>query len=196
MRVKNSVTLAALLAGLLLAPSAQADWMFTPFGGLVFGGDLSTEAREVTGDDKHGVYGASLSYMSDALLGFEVDFGYSPDFFGGDDSLVPDNNLTTAMANLVLSGRMGDTSRIYASGGAGLLKARVDDTDDFFDVDRNDFGANVGAGIVAGLGERVGIRADIRYFRNLGDPEPDDEFDIDFGSFDFWRGTVGLSITF
>ena len=72
----------------------------------------------------------------------------------------------------------------------------MNDTNDFFDVDRNDFGVNAGAGIVIPLGERFGLRGDIRYFRNIGEDELDDEFDLDFGSFDFWRGTAGLSIIF
>ena len=36
----------------------------------------------------------------------------------------------------------------------------------------------------------------MRYFRNLTDPEPDNEFDVDLGSFSFWRATGGLVIRF
>lgn len=201
MRVRTSFTLVLLLTAGLVPATAHADWILTPYGGIVFGGDLSIDDGDGDADDfdldtRHGVYGLSFGYMGDSALGFEVDFGYSPDFFGGDDSIVPDNNLATLMGNLVLNAPIGGSGRIYLSGGGGLLRTRVNDTDDFFDVDRNDFGVNAGVGIVVPVGERFGVRADVRYFRNIGDPEPDDEFDLDFGSFDFWRGTAGLAITF
>jgi hypothetical protein len=196
MRVRTALTLGVFLTAGFVAP-AQADWMLTPYGGLVFGGDLSGgEDGDDGGGQEHGVFGLGFGYMGEGALGFELDLGYSPDFFGGDDTIVPDNNLVTLMANLVLNAPIGDNGHVYLSGGGGLLRTRVDDTNDFFDVDRNDFGVNAGAGVVLPLGERFGLRGDIRYFRNIGDPEPDDEFDLDFGSFDFWRGTAGLSISF
>jgi hypothetical protein len=197
MRVRITFTLCALLAAGLAAPAAHADWILTPYGGIVFGGDLDPEGGDdLDLDTRHGVYGLGLGYMSDSALGFEVDFAYSPDFFGGDDSIVPDNNLATLMGNLVLNAPVGESGRLYLSGGGGLMRSRVDDTEDFFDVSRNDFGVNAGVGFVLPLGEQFGLRGDFRYFRNIGDPEPDDEFDLDFGSFDFWRATAGLSIIF
>ena len=197
MRVRTNLTMAALLAACFMAPTAQADWILTPYAGIVFGGDLGIEGNDnLDLDQRHGVYGLGLGYMSDSALGFEFDFGYSPDFFGGDDSIVPDNNLTTLMANLVLNAPLGSNGRVYVSAGGGLMKASVNDTEDFFDVSRNDFGVDAGVGLIFPLGESFGVRGDVRYFRNIGDPEPDDEFDLDFGSFDFWRATAGLSITF
>jgi hypothetical protein len=197
MRVRITFTLCALLAVLAAPAAVQAgDWMITPFGGFVFGGDLSANTDGLGRDEKHGVYGLDLGYMGDGAFGFEVDFGYSPDFFGGDDAAVPDNNLTSLMGNLVLSAHFGDRGRLYVSGGGGLLKSRVNSTDDFFDVSRNDFGVDAGAGVLLPVGDRLGLRGDVRYFRNVGDPEPDNEFDIDFGSFDFWRATAGLTLRF
>jgi opacity protein-like surface antigen len=197
MRVRTTLTMGALMAACFMAPSAQADWILTPYAGIVFGGDLGIEGNDnLDLDQRHGVYGLGLGYMGDSALGFEVDFGYSPDFFGGDDSIVPDNNLTTLMANLVLNAPLGASGRVYLSAGGGLMKSSVNDTEDFFDVSRNDFGVDAGVGIIFPLGESFGLRGDVRYFRNIGDPEPDDEFDLDFGSFDFWRATAGLSINF
>jgi hypothetical protein len=190
--------LAAWVVALAVAPSAQADTILTPYGGIVFGGDLDIEgdADFLDFDTSHGVYGLSLGFMGESALGFEVDFAYSPDFFGGDDSIVPDNNLMTLMGNLVLNGHLGESGRIYLSFGGGLIRSRVDDTNDFFDVDRNDFGVDAGVGLIVPLGQNFGLRGDFRYFRNIGDPDPDGEFDLDFGSFDFWRATGGISIIF
>lgn len=178
-----------LTAGVLvgMAPRASADTILTPYAGVVFGGDTSDRSR---------VYGGSLTFTGDSGTGFEVDFGYSPDFFGSDRTRIPKNNLTTLMGNLFFSSRLSHNSRMYVSGGGGLLKPRVDDADDFFDVSRNDFGVNAGAGLILGVSDRLGLRGDVRYFRNIGDPEADNEFDIDFGSFSYWRATGGLALTF
>lgn len=181
---------ALILVGALAAAGASqasAETILTPFGGAVFGGDAQKS---------HGVYGGSLMFTPPTGLGFEIDFGYAPDFFEDNLGLVPESNLTTLMGNLTFSGAMGEKSRIYVSAGGGLLKSSVDDADDFFDVSRNDFGVNAGGGIIVGISDKVGLRGDIRYFRNIGDDEPDNEFDIDFGSFRYWRGTGGIAFTF
>ena len=62
-----------------------------------------------------------------------------------------------------------------------------------FEVNNNQFGVNVGVGAFGFATDHVGFRGDLRYFRALTDPEEDNEFDIDFGSFNFWRGTVGVT---
>ena len=48
-------------------------------------------------------YGASLAWVGDGAVGFEVDFGYSPNFFSvspddEDFDFVGDGNVTTLMA--------------------------------------------------------------------------------------------------
>lgn len=199
MRVRTTFTLCVSLAAALAAPAAQADTIVTGYGGIVFGGDLDVIDGGTGGfdfDGRHGVYGLSLGFMGDGALGFEVDFAYSPDFFGGDDTVQPDNNLSTLMGNLVLNAPIGARGRLYLSGGGGLMRSRVNDANEFFEVDRNDFAVNAGVGLIVPLGESFGLRGDVRYFRNIGDPEPDGEFELDFGSFDFWRATGGLSIIF
>ena len=79
--------------------------------------------------------------MGGGIVGFEIEGTYTPDFFGDTPG---DNNVTTLMGNLLLGVPIGDSARIYATGGAGLMKFRVQDVDEFFDIDRNDFGINVG----------------------------------------------------
>jgi hypothetical protein len=63
----------------------------------------------------------------------------------------------------------------------------------FNDLSTNDLGVNIGAGIGAQMTDNVGIRGDVRYFRSVQDNQPDNDFDLSLGSFDFWRGTVGLT---
>ena len=172
------------LAALVAAPPAQAETVLTPFAGLAFGGRA---------DDSKFTYGGAIGFRGDgAGLGFEIDFGYTPEFFP-EGGRLRESNVTTLMGNLLLLAP-GGSVRIYGAGGVGLLKTRVEDADGFFDVDSNDFGLNVGGGLEISLGERVGLRGDLRYFRALTDPEPDNEFDIDLADLDFFRATVGLSL--
>lgn len=97
------------------------------------------------------------------------------------------------MANVMLSAPRG-AFRPYASGGVGILKTYVDDVDDAFDVDRNALGFNVGGGVMGFFTDRVGVRGDLRYFRQVA--KENDALDFDVTAFRFWRGTVGVSLRF
>jgi len=172
-----------LVAALGAAAPLQAQVYLAPNVGLAFGGD--------TNDDSKISYGGTLTFAGEShVLGFAVDFAYMPDFFAGD---LTDNNVTTLMGNLVLITR--GRTRLYTSVGVGLLKTRVRDAGQFFDINNHELGLNAGVGLLAVPG-RFGFQADVRYFRNLTDPEPDHEFDVDLGSFDYWRGSAGLVIRF
>ena len=201
----TSVLALMVLAG---APAkASADWLFTPFFGMNWGG--TAEFTDFAGDfedefEQKMNFGASLSWMGAGALGFEVDFGYSPNFFqnttGDDDFEFGDSNVTTLMANLKvgvpIGGQTGGGIRPYASGGLGLIKSRIDDPDDLFELDSTDWGFNVGGGVTGFFSDNFGLQGDVRYFRSLQDNEPDDEFDLALGSLNFWRGTVGLVFRF
>jgi hypothetical protein len=171
------------LAGLMAAGQAQAEGLLAPNIGLVFGGDT---------DDSKASYGGTLTFAGEGLVGFAVDFAYTPDFLG--TTGLGNNNATTLMGNLVLMTHPSRT-RIYGSGGLGLMKTRVEDVDGFFEVDSNELGINVGGGFVF-VPDRIGIQGDIRYFRQLTDPEPDDEFDVDLGDLDYWRVSAGVVFRF
>ena len=194
----------ALTVSALAPAKASADWLFTPFIGGTFGGSANVTDFDL-GDDfedefnRKLSYGASLAYLGGGIAGFEIDFGYSPNFFGTDEddsvNLVGDGNVTTLMANVIFSAPTGGV-RPYASFGGGLIKTRVDSFDQFFeDVDQNSFGFDAGAGIMAFFSDNVGLRGDIRYFRALNNDD-DDSLDLSLGSFKFWRGTVGLTLRF
>ena len=58
-------------------------------------------------------------------------------------------------------------------------------------LNSTDWGFNVGGGVIGFFNDNFGLQGDVRYFRSLQDNEPDDEFDLALGSFNFWRGTVG-----
>ena len=184
--------MAAALVLLLLPASAGADWLFTPSIGAGFGGAAS--GRE------HMTWGASIGWMGAGIIGWEADFAYTPEFFEGDDDdvdFIENSNVTSFMANVLvgipIGGQTGGGFRPYFSGGAGVLQQSVQDADDLFEIDNSEFGINLGAGAMGFMSDHVGFRGDLRYYRALSDPDEDNEFDIDLGDFDFWRGTVGVT---
>jgi opacity protein-like surface antigen len=77
-------------------------------------------------------------------------------------------------------------------GGLGLLKQNVPAATDLLKVSANDFGYNLGFGVVGFASDHVGFRGDVRYLRSL---QKDDTTLTNFavGNFDFWRWTVGVT---
>jgi opacity protein-like surface antigen len=202
MRVSKLLLTGAMVVALWPAP-ARADWLFTPFVGANFGGNANFGDFDDFDDEfeRRVDFGATLGWMGAGVVGFEVDFGYSPNFFentvGPGNFEFGDSNVTTVMANVLvgapIGGQTGPGIRPYGSGGLGLIRSHVSGGDFFDDLSSNDLGLNVGGGIQGFFSDNVGIRGDIRYFRSLQDNEPDDEFDLALSDFDFWRGTVGVT---
>lgn len=200
-----SAVLGAFVVGATPA-RASADWLFTPFVGGVFGGKANFGDFNNFDDEfeRRVTFGGSLGWMGNGIIGAEVDFGYTPNFFqntqGSGDFAFGDSNVTTLMGNLILGapigGQTGPGIRPYASGGLGLIRTQVDGFEFFDSLDTNDLGFNVGAGIHGFFSDNVGIRGDVRYFRSLQDNEPDDEFDLAVSEFSFWRATVGVTFRF
>jgi opacity protein-like surface antigen len=176
----------AILAFCAAAGPASADTVLTGSVGRTFSGDV---------EEGHTSYGAAIGFLGEGVFGFEVEGTYTPHFFGPDNQ-GGTSNVTTLMGNIVLGVPIGrNSSRVYATGGVGLMKFRVPDADAFFDIDRNDFGMNAGAGVMVGLSDRFGVRGDVRYFRDIHQSSSSD-LDVDFGGFHYWRGAVGLTLKF
>ena len=191
--MRNAIIPALLFSALVSAPAA-AQTTLTPFFGATFGGE-TTENRYV--------YGGVLGFGSGA--GFDIDFGYAPNFFGDDDpfgNLDGKLNITTLMFNIRFGGNKPSGVSPFVSGGAGLMRGSVSSPGDLFDeVTRNDFALNAGGGLTGFFNDNVGLRGDIRYFRSLqGESGAGgiilDPRDFDLGEFDFWRATVGVSFRF
>ena len=70
-----------LVAGSARAASAQVS--LTPFAGVTFGDDAPATKFNA---------GAGLTFMA-GIVGFEFDFGYTPDFFNEDPDFVLGHNV-------------------------------------------------------------------------------------------------------
>jgi opacity protein-like surface antigen len=175
-----------LVAGSARAASAQVS--LTPFAGVTFGDDAPATKFNA---------GAGLTFMA-GIVGFEFDFGYTPDFFNEDPDfvLIGDSNVTTFTGSLVIGASSGAV-RPYGLVGVGIVRSRISDAEDLFDdLTTNDFALTVGGGVTGMLNHHVGLRGDIRYFRTLKDDEPDNDLDVDIGGFGFWRATAGVMFRF
>ncbi len=210
----KTMMLTALLAVLTASP-ARADWLLTPYIGGVFGG----AANQFTFDDTDDEFeqrmnvGVSVGFYTGGILGFEFDYGVAPNFFqftGGTndfDLFDLDSSVQTLMGNVVLAvpvGGSGGAFRPYVSGGLGTIRTQLrSETDVFDEITSNDTGYNFGAGAHLLAAGRVGLRADVRYFRGfeaIDDEDPVDNplFDQPFAQevFNFWRGTIGITFRF
>jgi opacity protein-like surface antigen len=208
MSVRKFIATASLvlIASVAAPTKASADWLFTPFVGWNWGGTANLlDSDDITDEfEQKAMFGASLGWMGAGIVGFEVDFGYSPNFFqnttGSGDFEFGDSNLTTLMGNLVIGvpigGQSGPGFRPYAVGGVGIIKSSIGGADEFFNVSSTDLGINVGAGAIFFFSDKVGLRGAVRYFRSLQDVEPIDDLNIGLANFHFWRGTVGVTFRF
>ena len=180
---------AAVLVTLWSPAQARAEGYINPWAGVLFGND------QAEGDWTWGLNGG---YMGAGIIGGEASFGFAPKFYG--DSV--DNYVMDFMGNLIVGIPVGGTSgpgiRPFVTAGLGLIRTSIDSNVSNVDpFTSNDFGFNIGAGVMGYFSDHVGIRGDVRYLRTLNDDrfdEDDDLLGFDLGAFDFWRATIGIVI--
>jgi opacity protein-like surface antigen len=206
MGVRKCLVIAAVSAVLWGANPrpAAADWTLTPFVGWNFGGSANVNGSGSTFSNKFEKkldYGVSLTGMGAGSVGFELDLGYSPNFFESSPAatnafrFTNTSNVTTLTGNLVIGGHSGAV-RPYALAGVGLLRTNVQDFAGLFSAStKNDFGLDVGGGVMGFFSRNVGLRGDVRYFRGFRGTS-DNAAGLALSDFKFWRGSLGLSLKF
>ena len=130
MQFRKLLIISALALALLPGTASAQGWFFTPFVGANFAGNASLGDFDDTDDEfeKRVDFGATLGY-NPGVVGFEIDFGWSPNFF--ENTIGPanfefgDSNVTTLMGNLLISAPPGRGVRPYVSAGLGLIRSRV-----------------------------------------------------------------------
>ena len=144
---------------------AAAQGFVSPLIGYDFGGDSG--CPEITGcEDKKLNVGVGLGTMG-PILGFELDISYARDFFGTGPGF--SSSVLTMMGNALIGPQIGPV-RPYATAGLGLIKSHVElDAASLIDSDNNDFGWNIGGGLMIFATEHVGVRGDIRHFHAFQD---------------------------
>ncbi len=169
-----------------------------PFLGLNFGGATNIVDPDDAAEKSHVAYGGTVSWLRDGVLGFEVDFGYSPGFFerGVEPPLVASSSVTTLMVNVVVAAPRrwtGYSLRPYASGGFGAMRVRIEDVLDLLPVKTTLPAVDVGGGVLGFFTDRVGVRWDLRYFRGAKTEEG-----VSFGStkLTVWRMSIAMVVRY
>ena len=147
------------------AREGRAQGFIAPFIGYNFGGDAS--CPEITNcEDKRLNVGAALGVTGN-VFGFEEEFAYARDFFGTAPNLK--SSVLTVMSNVMLVPHVGPV-RPYVLGGIGLIKTHVDfTTTTLLSTDNNNFGWDIGGGVMITVVPHVAVRGDIRYFHSFQD---------------------------
>jgi opacity protein-like surface antigen len=185
-RRMKALVLTAVVAVVWTPAQARAEGFVSPWLGVNFAGGESGEEGDYA-------VGVNAGYMGAGIIGGEIEFGYSPDFFGE----AADNHELDLMGNVIVGIPIGGTTggglRPYVTGGLGLVRTSFESS--FIDsLGSNDFGFNLGVGVMGYFSDHFGLRGDIRYFRTVNSEDFDDPGfpDVDLGEFHFWRASVGV----
>ena len=163
-RISASTLVLALLISIAGARPASAQGFVSPFIGYNFGGDSG--CLEITNcEDKNLNWGVAFGALG-SVVGFEAEFAYIPDFFGE----IPgsDSSVTTFMGNFMLAPRFGPIQP-YGLAGLGLIRTNAEFGTAAVSTDEtdNNFGYDIGGGLIVMFGRNFGIRGDVRYFHAL-----------------------------
>jgi outer membrane protein with beta-barrel domain len=179
--------LSAVMALFWAPTQAYADGFVAPFAGV--------NTATSTNINKRGDYGVNAGWMGAGVAGWEVDFGYSPSYFG-DDATYGSNHVWDVMGNFIVGvpvgGQRGPGIRPYATVGFGLLKETIAAAGTHAEISYNDPGINVGGGVMGYFGDHVGLRGDVRYFRDVHSNTTSNSVNINFGGFHYVRASIGI----
>jgi hypothetical protein len=138
---------------LMLAPAqARADGFVTPWIGSAFGSNFNNGQAS---------FGVTAGAMGAGIIGGELDFGYSPSFFGTKSDF-GNNTVMSLMGNVIVGVPVGGTHgaglRPYVTAGAGLLRTQIDGgTLTKVSSSNNMLGWDAGAGVMGYFSDHVAL---------------------------------------
>jgi outer membrane protein with beta-barrel domain len=186
-------------AALVLAPiQARADGFVSPWIGSAFGSGDGIR-NGVSGTELNNgqtTFGVTAGGMGAGIIGGEVDFGYSPSFFG-DKTLFGSNTVMNLMGNVIIGipigGQHGAGIRPYFTGGLGLLRTQIDGgTLGNVSSSDNGLGWNLGGGVMGYFADHIGVRGDLRYMRGFNENDLGFDTGDNLQALRFWRASVGV----
>ncbi len=176
--VLQRATLLSLMLVALATPVRAQDIFAVPFAGVKFGGSTSIFDLEFAADKKTFTMGASVVVLGNGVFGYEVDFGYMPNFFKNEESppvYKPGSYVIDLSGGVLLAlpeAVTGGGLRPYAMVGVGLVNAQAADVLEIFQIRRTVPAFKIGIGVQALLlTNNVGIRADLRHVRSFTDDD-------------------------
>jgi opacity protein-like surface antigen len=206
--MKPSYGSAVVFAAALLfsAAPAHADGFISPSVGVNFGGqaggtlvsNTSTAASSPTSAGSKINWGVAAGWMGKGVVGVEEDFKWSPDFFGHGGQW-DSSRVVTLMTNVIvgapIGGQKGGGIRPYAALGVGYIGQNITTVTNVGNFTENDFGWDLGAGVMGYFSDNVGLRFDYRYFRNFQETNTN-TIGLQVGHFSFSSASIGVLFRF
>ena len=166
---------------LLFSPNASAEWQFTPFIGYTFKPtstfvDFDPDPDRIATDQTRLNFGGAVRLIGEWPIGLEAYYVHTPGFFDPKQQfniplpVVLESRTYAVMGNVVLTTPLSWNRyglRPSLSGGIGLMHAFEKDQLQVIPYRVNLLGMNVGGGAVGFVSDHVGVRFDLRYFRNI-----------------------------
>jgi hypothetical protein len=181
--------------------AAAADWLITPFIGTAFSGETTMLDLDSGAGQTKNLFGGAVALLSDSVLGLEADFAHSPGFFEGDrpEGVVITSRVTTLTGSVIVAAPLAVTReslRPYLVAGVGLIQARSRNAADGIPgVTQDVLGVSLGGGAIGMLGERTGVRFDLRRLNAVtGEDGPFARPGV--SRLSFWRATVGVVLRY
>ena len=170
---------AGVLFALTFPSTAAAEWHFVPTIGWTFQADTSFLDPEQVTSKVHWTFGGTVTLLGSGIFGVEGMIAWTPGFFTNDDvaeplRIVTKSHTLAMMGNAVLTTPRDWTEyglRPFVSGGFGSLGFSRTDANIVFPDKRNMPAFNIGGGAIGFLSKRTGVRFDLRYYNNLGEPD-------------------------
>ena len=189
---KSALVAAILSIGVLAFTSApaSAQGFISPFIGFNFGGDSGCPTA-TNCEDKHNNFGVSGGKLG-AIGGGEFELAYAKDFFGSTPGV--DTSVLTLFGNVIIGPKFG-FARPFVLGGVGLIKSHVELTAGSLLDASNNFGWNLGGGLMFMFGDHVGVRGDLRRFQSFQN-QTILGFSLAEEKLSFNRATAGLVLGF
>ncbi|HYM22306.1 MAG TPA: outer membrane beta-barrel protein [Vicinamibacterales bacterium] len=192
--MRGAIKILVMTAAVALAPaiaSAQSYGYVVPWASANGGSGF---------DNGRAGVGIGAGGMGDGIVGGEVDFGYSPSFFGTQTDF-GNNTVINLMGNLIVGAPLGRTLGAnvtpYGTFGLGLLRTQIDGgTIARVSSSNNMFGWDAGGGLMGFFNEHVGLRGDVRYLRGFENTNTGvTTIDLNGnGQLHFWRAAIGVVI--
>jgi hypothetical protein len=160
----------AVCLGLLLTmapPEAAADWLVRPFFGAAVRPSHGFVDLEQTSGDSKLVWGAAAGWQPRAL-GVEFELSVLPGFFEGPENLIVAGDVTTLMGNVswqLPKPHESSAVRAYVSGGAGVVRVRLEDALGAFSSRTSLAAGNAGGGVLVRVRPGIDLNGDVRYFK-------------------------------
>ena len=151
-------------------------------------------------DNGRAGFGLDVGGMGAGIIGGELDFGYSPSFFGTNNDF-GHNTVINLMPNLIVGIPIGGTHgagvRPFVTAGAGWLRTQIDGgTLANVSSSNNQWGWDAGAGLMGYFNDHFGLRGDVKYIRGFENLQTGNQV-IDLGGSNqlhFWRADIGVVI--